>query len=144
MKVSKRDVVVLVLIWIAVFAIAFVLAVLLADDNPTTDDGAAFGALATVAGALLSGLYLFTRERPAMRKAQAKVRVQQAAAPQPRAVSRGLRKQIAVAVVVVGLWVAGTVVARLIIGLEAGVASQVGVLLPLGYLLVYFRRSRSD
>jgi hypothetical protein len=144
MRVSKRDVVVLVLIWIAVFAVAFLLAVLLADDNPNTDDGAAFGVLAAVAGGLLSGLYLVIREGPAMRKAQARVRAQQAAFPQPRPVSRGLRKQIAVASVLVGLWIAGTLVARLTLGLDGDVASGVGVLLSLGYLLVHLRRSRSD
>ena len=144
MKVGKRDVVALVLIWIAIVAVAFGLAVLLADDNPSTDDGAAFGVLAAVVGALLSGLYLVIREGPAIRKAQASVRAQQASAPQPRAVPRGLRKQIAAGSVVVGLWVVGTLIARLALGLEGDVASGVGVLLSLGYLLVYFRRSQSD
>jgi hypothetical protein len=48
--VERRHVVALVVIWIVVFVAAFAVAVAVADDDPSTDDGAALGAIAVLVG----------------------------------------------------------------------------------------------
>jgi hypothetical protein len=48
---------VIAFIWIGVFIVGVIAAAVLQDDNPATDDAAAFGALAAVAGTILTGVY---------------------------------------------------------------------------------------
>ena len=53
-----RTAIVLVSIWMLVFAAAFVLAAVYADDDPKTDEAAGFGALAGLVGIVLTVVYL--------------------------------------------------------------------------------------
>ena len=55
--VRQRRIWVIVLIWVAVFVGAFIAAAVFADDNPSTDEGSGFGALAGIVGAVLTGIY---------------------------------------------------------------------------------------
>jgi predicted RNA-binding Zn-ribbon protein involved in translation (DUF1610 family) len=59
--VRQRDVLAIVVIWGGVFTAAFVLAAFYADDNPDTDDASGAGALAAVAGTILTVLYFGVR-----------------------------------------------------------------------------------
>lgn len=49
---------VIAFIWIGVFIVGVTAAAVLQDDNPATDDAAAFGALAAVAGTILTLVYV--------------------------------------------------------------------------------------
>ena len=50
---------------------AFVLAAVGADDDPGTNEGAGAGALAAIAGGLLTGVYFLVRERRAAARKRA-------------------------------------------------------------------------
>jgi hypothetical protein len=63
MQWRRSDTVAVVLIWTFVFVAALVVAVVFADDDPATDEGAGAGALAFVVGGALTGTYLAVRYR---------------------------------------------------------------------------------
>jgi hypothetical protein len=137
MDFGKRDIVVLVAIWVGVFALGVVVAGLIADENPATDDGAAMAPFALVVGGVLSGLYILVRERSQKsRKRLAAPQHQQVIAYKSSARFRDNWKRFALAA---GVWAAGT--ALLVPALGIGSASVfLGGLLAVGVLLVLHRR----
>jgi putative copper export protein len=147
MEFRKLDIFALILIWVGVLVAAVVVGVLVADDDPKTDDGAAMAQFALVAGGLLSGLYILVRERRDQARKKLVVSRREPAVAHEQAVdhtsSPRLRNagQLALAA---GLWAVGTVVVASVIG-YGSVAVWVGGLLPVGVLLVLNRRgSRSQ
>lgn len=147
MEFRKLDIFALILIWVGVIVAALIVGVLVADDDPKTDDGAAMAPFALVAGGLLSGLYILVRERrDQARKKLVVPRRDQAVVHEQAVVQTSSARfrnagQLALAA---GLWVVGTVVLASVIGFGS-LAVWVGGLLPVGVLLVLNRRgSRSQ
>jgi hypothetical protein len=141
MDFRKRDILVIAGIWVGVFALAVVVGVFIADDDPKTSDGAAMAPFVGILGALLTGLYILLRERSESRRRRLAEPPREAARAKeavPRSASR-LRdnwKQLALAG---GLWIVGTVAFLPVLAFDNG-AMLAGGLLPLGVLLVLHRR----
>ena len=129
---ERRHILALVAIWVVVFVGAFAAAVAFEDDNPSTDDGAAFGAIAALVGAALSGVYLMVMERRSARKRPRR--------KLPRSTSRegtvaSLKRSWREVTLALGLWVIGTAVA-FGVGLPMEYAVWLGGCLPLAVLLL--------
>ena len=136
MDITKRDTAAIVLTWVAALAGAFVLAVVGADDDPGTNEGAGAGALAAIAGGLLTGVSFLVQRRTAARKRAAALR--EGARP-PLEGSKLARGQWAALGISVGLWILGTIVA-IAIGIPDDLASIVGGSPPVAYLLIRHHR----
>jgi hypothetical protein len=136
MEFRRRDILVIAAIWIGVFALALVVGVFIADDDPNTSDGAALSPFVLLVGGVLTGLYILVRERGEnRRKRLAQPPREKAVVFQSSARFRDNWKQLFLAA---GLWVLGTLAFVPLIGIDY--AAAVGSLLPLGVLLVLHRR----
>ena len=144
---SRRDYWAIAAIWIVVFIAAFIFAVLIADDDPNTDEGAGAGALAVPVGGLLTGVYLLVRETRARRKKQGiaviSSETDRIVVPQSPRLPRTREWWVDVIGTVV-LWIVGTVVAIKVFGFDDGMAVWIAGLVSLAFLLVrHLRRTRS-
>ena len=142
---SRRDIWAIAGIWVVVFIAAFVLAALSADDDPNTSEGAGAGALAVIVGSVLTGVYLLIQELRARPKrngiAGSSSTTERTVVPKsPR---RPRPREWWLDVIGAGvLWVIGTVIVELVLGLDGGYDAWIGGLLPLVFLLVrHLRRS---
>ena len=150
----KWDILVVVLIWIGTFVATVFVGVRIADDDPSTDDGAALALPFMMVAAGLSLLYVLVRER------RDRARKRRLGAtwgdgdgsrrgsgdltpPNEPAVvytsSARFRDNAGQFALAAGLWAIATVVAAIVIGFGE-VAFMFGGFLALGVLLVLHRR----
>jgi hypothetical protein len=143
---SRRDIRVIVGIWVVVLTGAVVFAALIADDDPNTSEGAGAGALSAIGGSVLTGVYLLIRETNARRKKEeiAPSSSETERIVVPKGPRRPRPREWWVDAIGAGvLWIIGTVIAELVLGLDVSYDAWIGGLLPLAFLLVrHMRRSR--
>jgi membrane associated rhomboid family serine protease len=135
-NLHKRDIGVIALIWIAVFAGVAVLVTVGADDDPRTGtDWAGAGQLAGLVGGALTFAYVEARRRrPAERDDSGR-------APVPTAVSRRIAtKHVKQLTIVLALWLLGTIVFLAVLG-AGWQAVLFGTIPAAGYVWLRDRRT---
>jgi hypothetical protein len=147
----KWDILVVVLIWIGTFVATVFVGDGIADDDPSTDDGAALALPFMMVAAGLSLVYVLVRERQVQARKRRLGKTRDGSrlgsgdlSPpnQPAVVytsSARLRDNAGQFALAAGLWGIATVVAAMLIGFGE-VAFMLGGFLSLGVLLVLHRR----
>jgi hypothetical protein len=133
---SRRDIWVIVAIWIAVL---FAIGAVVGDLGVSDDEAEGWGLLGVIVGGLLTGAYLFVREIRTKRKS-GRLSLSMSESEQTTTPSQGHRSRTWVHVVVVlVLWIGGGIAAQ---ALFADVTSDlVSFALPAAYLLFLLLRS---